>query len=121
MVIVSSNRCASSGAERYNNAPMGLCPRCLLRSGLPSRPGGADSVMASRSSVLEELTVSVGPMPRVLLDSVDGSSTGEPIVRPNSDAMPPTSERSERLRLLGELARGGMGGGPQRSGRRPRP
>jgi eukaryotic-like serine/threonine-protein kinase len=43
----------------------------------------------------------------VLLREAEGESAH--IIKPNSDAMPPKSERGDRYQLFGEIARGGMG------------
>ena len=62
------------------------------------------------ASVLESLAATVGSVPRVLLR--DDTGTGEPpspLVRPASPEMPDRPDRSARLQLFGEIARGGMG------------
>jgi serine/threonine-protein kinase len=100
--------------------PGGHCPRCLLEAGLEGDSlsvggGGAVGVtMALESTgpaggvgVLAALASSVGAVPRVLLRDTD--SGPEPPARPGSDAMPALADRSGRLQLHGEIARGGMG------------
>ncbi len=62
-----------------------------------------------RDSVLGELNESHGAVPRVLLRDTHLRSWPDPVVQPGSDEMPAPSDRSGRLQLLGEIARGGMG------------
>jgi serine/threonine-protein kinase len=75
--------------------------------------GSADDVTYSfipddPGRVLDTLARSVGPMPRVLLPDTDAGPE-QPVVKPSSGEMPSPSERSSRVQLLGEIARGGMG------------
>jgi serine/threonine-protein kinase len=116
MATAKPDRCPSCHAERPANAPAGLCPRCLLRNGLASealslyRAGevGATIDLSGPPSILETLADSVGPVPRILLRDTDTGSE-PPVHRPSSPEMPATADRAARLRLLGEIARGGMG------------
>jgi serine/threonine-protein kinase len=59
--------------------------------------------------VLASLAEIVGLLPSVLLHDSDPTIGVTPVVRPSSEEMPPPAARTERLRLLGEIARGGMG------------
>ncbi len=59
--------------------------------------------------VLETLAFSIGPMPRVLLPDTQGNSVESRVVKPMSGEMPSKADRSSRVQLLGEIARGGMG------------
>ena len=108
--------CPRCGAELPARAPKGLCPRCLLRAGLGgealslSHAGevGATVDLSGPPSVLEILAASVGSVPRVLLRDTDPGHE-PPISRPGSPEMPAPEDRAARLRLLGEIAHGGMG------------
>jgi serine/threonine-protein kinase len=92
----------------------------LLKEGLDgpalslSRGGitGATISLAGDSgtggSVLETLAASVGDVPRLLLRDTEVDDGG-PMVRVASSAMPGPDQRPERIQLLGEIARGGMG------------
>ena len=62
----------------------------------------------SDQQLLETLAASVGPVPRVLLRDTDPGAE-PPVHRPGSPEMPDPADRAARLRLLGEIARGGMG------------
>src|SRR5262245_29810418 len=71
-------------------------PADSLDAGLAA---GFGRPMAPRSSL--------GDLRPVLLKEAEGES--EHIVKPKSDAMPPTEETGTRYQLSGEIARGGMG------------
>jgi eukaryotic-like serine/threonine-protein kinase len=58
---------------------------------------------------METLTVTAGPLPRVLLRDTENFNGPGPVVLPSSSEMPDHAERTGRLQLLGEIARGGMG------------
>jgi eukaryotic-like serine/threonine-protein kinase len=107
--------CPRCGSELPARAPQGLCPRCLLRAGLDSEALSLSNagevgatILTGPHSVLEALTATVGPVPRVLLRETD-PGTEPAVARPSSPEMPAPEDRSARLRLLGEIARGGMG------------
>jgi serine/threonine-protein kinase len=59
--------------------------------------------------VLGPLTEAFGAMPHVLLRDSELSGEPGPVVQPGSPEMPVAADRSTRLQLLGEIARGGMG------------
>ena len=127
--------CSQCGAERPSNAPIGLCPECLLRLGMAPSSVHSDGVrqtgppalsgvrgIAGRkktqgaeaetglhpaTGVLNSLNETIGPVPRVLLR--EGSAEDPRPVRPLSDEMPNLGTESIRYQLLGEIARGGMG------------
>ena len=61
------------------------------------------------SSALTSLAESLGGIPRVLLRDTDPGTGPGPIVQPGSSEMPGDAERSARLLIFGEIARGGMG------------
>jgi serine/threonine-protein kinase len=61
------------------------------------------------AGVLASLAQTLGGIPRVLLHDTDGSVGVEPVVQPSSSEMPQLADRSARLQLFGEIARGGMG------------
>ncbi len=99
------NRCPSCGAERPAASTEGLCPRCLLLQAMNSDPPSTQD-----DGVPDDLDATLGPLPRVML--ADDTPTGlapPPIVRPSSPEMPRIVDRSPRLQLAGEIARGGMG------------
>jgi hypothetical protein len=58
-------------------------------------------------SVLAELRHSLGDLRPVLLHEAQGENAH--VVKPRSDAMPPTELTGDRHQLQGEIARGGMG------------
>jgi serine/threonine-protein kinase len=88
----------------------GLCPRCRLDAGATSGTGFSDlSASTQPGQVLESLAASIGAVPQILLpDTADGTAEA-PLVNPSSPEMPPTADRTVRVQLLGEIARGGMG------------
>jgi serine/threonine protein kinase len=75
--------------------------------------GGATAPGANSSpaSVWDSLATSLGGLPHVLLrdTDADGESPSEPPSRPGSAEMPAPGQGPQRLQLLGEIARGGMG------------
>jgi tetratricopeptide (TPR) repeat protein/serine/threonine protein kinase len=93
----------------------GICPACLLREGLSPAwvPPRGEATLGFDSTetghVLETLERSIGPVPRVLLPDTALDEAGMPVIKPSSDAMPPTGDRGDRYQLFGEIARGGMG------------
>jgi eukaryotic-like serine/threonine-protein kinase len=115
--MTADYRCLNCGAPQPAAAPAGLCPRCLLRLGLgadlsngrgesratPRSPGGP------AASVLDVLTATAGPLPRVELRDTEAADRAEPLEKPNSPELPDPVDRPVRLQLFGEIARGGMG------------
>jgi serine/threonine-protein kinase len=61
------------------------------------------------ASVLASFGESFGNIPPVLLRDADSSTDPGPVIRPSSPEIPDPSDRSARLQLFGEIARGGMG------------
>jgi serine/threonine-protein kinase len=59
--------------------------------------------------VLESIAATLGSVPRVLLRDSDPENGAEALVKPHSSEMPALAGRPIRFRLLGEIARGGMG------------
>jgi serine/threonine-protein kinase len=59
--------------------------------------------------VLETLTRSIGPMPRVLLPDTLPDDAGAAVIKPSSEEVPAPAQRGDRYQLFGEIARGGMG------------
>ncbi len=106
-------RCWGCGQKRPDDAPGGLCPACLLRAGLEGTGKHTHEVMVSFgpafSSSFSRLAESLGGLPGVLLRDTDLPSDPGPIVRPASEEMPDLADRTTRLQLFGEIARGGMG------------
>ena len=110
MADANSDTCPRCGAPRSAAAPAGLCPRCLLGQALGTDGGPSESLAPEElARVLETLTATSGPMPRVLLPDTGGGDDDAPLVRPASEEMPPPADRPARVQLLGEIARGGMG------------
>ncbi len=93
----------------------GLCPVCLLRQGLNGDDSEAEATGSFANlthgpisaGVLAALTEACGsvPIPQTLLRDTDPG----PLVLPGSPEMPAPGDRTGRLQLLGEIARGGMG------------
>ena len=116
MANTSPDLCPTCGAERPANAPRGLCPRCLLRRGIESdapsfSQTGAVGGTGDRTgppSVLETLDATVGPIPSILLRDTDAGSE-PPVDWLSSPVTADPAHRPARLRLFGEIARGGMG------------
>jgi hypothetical protein len=72
-------------------------------------PGAAAGFEHSTGkSVLGALAESIGYMPRVLLRETEPTRP-TPVVRPSSGEVPAPETVRQRYKLLGELARGGMG------------
>jgi serine/threonine-protein kinase len=66
--------------------------------------------MGRHSSVLESIAAGGGPVVRIHLRDTDlGTGTELPVNKPSSPQMPALDSRGSRFRLLGEIARGGMG------------
>jgi tetratricopeptide (TPR) repeat protein/tRNA A-37 threonylcarbamoyl transferase component Bud32 len=90
-------------AERPHDDETSRPPGALDRG-----PATALGLSRSRTiGVLEMLTDSFGPVPRVLLRDADGGPE-PPIVRPGSDEVPARPDAG-RYQFFGEIARGGMG------------
>src|SRR5271157_132406 len=105
--------CRGCGEKRPSDAPSGLCPACLLKAGLPG--GGSElhdvtiTFGPASSSVLASFGKAFGNIPPVLLRDADSSTDPGPVIPPSSPETPDPSERSARLQLFGEIARGGLG------------
>ena len=93
-----------------SEAPAALCPRCLLGSARGDDPDVTHPFLPGRAGrVLETLAATVGPIPRVLLPDTQGREDRAPVIQPSSPEMPSPADRTGRVTLLGEIARGGMG------------
>ncbi len=114
--MATSARCPSCKHELPVNAPLGLCPMCLLIQGMDNEPLSLShpgepvltarwSEEVSHRSVLEVLKSAIGEVPSVLLRDTD-TGMESPVVRPSSPEMP--RDRG-RYQLLGEIGHGGMG------------
>src|SRR5271165_866370 len=105
--------CRVCGEKRPADAPSGLCPACLLKAGLLGEGSALPDVTITfgpaSSSVLASFGEAFGNIPPVLLRDADSSTDPGPVIRPSSPEIPDPSERSARLQLFGEIARGGMG------------
>jgi serine/threonine-protein kinase len=104
--MLDARTCPDCGSELPARSPGGLCRRCPLEAGLA---GDALSVGRAASldgsgGVLEMITATLGAMPRVLLRDAD-AGLERPLVRPGREA----GDGSTRYRIVGEIARGGMG------------
>jgi serine/threonine-protein kinase len=109
-------RCPSCKHELPVNAPLGLCPMCLLTQGMddesfrPSHPGEpgltarwSDAVL--HGSVLEVFQSGIGAVPSILLADTEPERE-PPVVRPSAPTL--LTDRG-RYQLLGEIGHGGMG------------
>jgi tetratricopeptide (TPR) repeat protein len=105
--------CRGCGQNRPSDAPSGLCPACLLKAGLLGEgsvlPDVTITFGPASSSVLASFGEAFGNIPPVLLRDADSITDPGPVIRPSSPEMPDSAERSARLQLFGEIARGGMG------------
>jgi len=105
--------CRVCGQKRPADAPSGLCPACLLKAGLAANgPKLNDMTIVfgpASSSVLAAFVEEFGKIPPVLLRDADSASEPSPVIRPSSAEIPDPAQRSARLQLFGEIARGGMG------------
>ncbi len=105
--------CRVCGKKRPADGPAGLCPACLLKAGLAAKDSKLDDVTflfgPASSSIVAAFGEAFGKMPRVLLRDADSLTDPGPVIRPSSDEIPNPAERSARLQLFGEIARGGMG------------
>ena len=61
------------------------------------------------SSVLASFGEAFGNIPPILLRDADSITDPGPVIRPSSSEIPDPTDRSARLQLFGEIARGGMG------------
>jgi eukaryotic-like serine/threonine-protein kinase len=108
-----SEKCRVCGQTRPADAPSGLCPACLLRAGLAAEGAGSDDLTIvfgpASSSVFATIGEEFARVPPILLRDADSTAEPEPVIRPTSDEIPAPSQRSARLQLFGEIARGGMG------------
>ena len=73
---------------------------------VPGSAASFGSSAAQRTGVLDTLSASIGPVPRVPLRDTEVFA---PIVRPASDELPVNAAAAGRYQLFGEIARGGMG------------
>ena len=109
--MAEPRRCPICKALIPEGAPRNLCPNCLLRGVLEDDSGdrrgnGDGGASATRSSVLDSIAATIGPVPRVLLRDTGPGEPPGPIVRPQ-DAE--DADATVRYRIDGEIARGGMG------------
>ncbi|MBS0260592.1 MAG: serine/threonine protein kinase, partial [Planctomycetes bacterium] len=108
-----SDLCRVCGAKRPADAPAGLCPACLLKAGLAASGSESAAVTVlfgpASSSILQAFGQEFGQIPPVLLRDADSVSEPGPVIRPSSSEVPEVSQRSARLQIFGEIARGGMG------------
>jgi tetratricopeptide (TPR) repeat protein len=112
--MCAENRCRTCGNAMPNGTLTGLCPVCLFREGL----AGDGSAVATGpfmsgtqgvTSALATFDKSLGGLPHVLLRDSELNDGPGPVVQPGSPEMPAVGNRTGRLQLLGEIARGGMG------------
>ena len=107
------NCCPGCGEERPPDAPSGLCPACLIKAGLLGEGSELHEMTITfgpaSSSVLASLGEAFGNIPPVLLRDADSVADPGRVIRPSSSEMPNPADRSARLHLFGEIARGGMG------------
>jgi hypothetical protein len=90
--------------------PGDLRPRHHRDRTLRTGAGFTDTLSRAHSGqVLETLAASIGPVPHILLPDIADGTTEPPLVNPATPEMPTPADRSVRVQLLGEIARGGMG------------
>jgi len=90
--------------------PANVCSSCGHEGTHPGAADFTDSVgFAHPGQVLAKLAASIGPVPRVLLPDTTDGATESRVINPNSTELPSAADRSVRVQLLGEIARGGMG------------
>jgi serine/threonine protein kinase/Flp pilus assembly protein TadD len=111
--MAERNCCRGCGEKRPTDAPSGLCPACLLKAGLLGEGSELRDVTITfgpaSSSVLAAFGEAFGSIPPVLLRDADSITEPGPVIRTSSPEMPDVADRSARLQLFGEIARGGMG------------
>ena len=109
-------RCPICGAERPADAPPGTCPRCSASggpdgpppSGVPSGESAPTIDFDDPVSLMETLPSGEGDASREpLQDTQEGPDP--PLARPGSPRLFASPGPPRRIRLLGEIARGGMG------------
>jgi eukaryotic-like serine/threonine-protein kinase len=87
-----------------------VCSRCGHEGTHPAAADFTDSdVFRHPGQVLATLAYSIGPVPRVLLRDTAEGATESRVIKANSTELPTAADRSDRVQLLGEIARGGMG------------
>lgn len=105
--------CPGCGKERPPDAPSGLCPACLIKAGLAGDGSESHEMTITfgpaSSSVLASLGEAFGNIPPILLRDADSVTEPDQVIRPSSAEIPDPADRSARLQLFGEIARGGMG------------
>lgn len=107
------NHCQGCGKERPPDAPSGLCPACLIKAGLAGDGSEPHEMTITfgpvSSSVLASFGEAFGNIPPILLRDADLITDPDQVIRPSSSEIPNPTDRSARLHLFGEIARGGMG------------
>jgi hypothetical protein len=102
--------CPHCGKPRPVSAPSGLCPGCQPDNLSVSNAGATGTFSPGEpGGVLASLDATFGPIPRVMLPDTETSNAVTPLVQPSSAEMPSPADRTARVQLLGEIARGGMG------------
>jgi tetratricopeptide (TPR) repeat protein len=99
----NQNCCRVCGRERPADAPVGLCPVCLLRAGQGGE-SGIDTAGGNDTRVLLDPDVASS------LSAIDRVLNGPPDVQPpRSLPADGSAGRAARLELFGPIGRGGMG------------
>ena len=115
-----ADHCPNCDSELPHGAPRGLCPRCLLRQAFGSdafglAPGHTPAATLPQApgpygpGLLAFLAQTLGPLPHILLHDTEPATDPESVVQTGSREMPVPADPADRLQLLGEIARGGMG------------
>jgi eukaryotic-like serine/threonine-protein kinase len=105
-----NDHCPRCGSLRSEASQSEFCPRCSTEEGPDADATLAESI-ATRvpRSVLDALSREWDSMPRILLPDSRLGEEQSPVVQVSSAEMPGRGERSSKIQLLGEIARGGMG------------
>jgi eukaryotic-like serine/threonine-protein kinase len=107
------SHCQGCGKEWPPDAPSGLCPTCLIKAGMLGESSELHAMTITfgpaSSSVLASLGEAFGDIPPILLRDADSVTDPGRVIRPSSSEIPSRADRSARLHLFGEIARGGMG------------
>src|SRR5260370_619078 len=87
--MADANRCPSCGAEQPANAPVGLCPRCLMQQAMTGDMlGPADDATVERAPADHDATLAraTGTFAPPDPDATTARESTETLARPDPDA-----------------------------------